>query len=107
MLDFTVNRDLNLKDLSNGRVTLPLIYCYAHSTPEEKKEIEKLQTLISKDPSSACEKANDIEQIVRRKGAFDYCERKVDEYLTQAVTSVSVLKDTQYKVLFNGNRENA
>ena len=107
MLDFTVNRDLNLKDISNGRVTLPLIYCYAHSTPDEKKEIEKLQTLIGKDPSSASEKANDIEQIVRRKGAFDYCERKVDEYLTQAVTSVSVLKDTAVQSLFNGNRKNA
>jgi len=98
MLDFTVNRDLiNLKDISNGRVTLPLIYCYSHSTPDEKKEIEKLQALIGKDPSSASEKASDIVQIVRRKGAFDYCERKVDEYITQAVTSVSVLKDTPYK----------
>ena len=97
MLDFTVNPDLNLKDISNGRVTLPLIYCYAHSTPDEKKEIEKLQTLIRDDPSRASEKADNMEQIVRRTGAFDYCERKVDEYLTQAVTSVSVLKDTAYR----------
>jgi geranylgeranyl pyrophosphate synthase len=97
LLDFMVNRDFNLKDLSNGRVTLPLIYCYANSTPKEKKEIEKLQTLISKDSSSASEKAKEILRIVRQKGAFEYCENKTDEYLTQAVTSLSVLKDTDYK----------
>lgn len=97
MLDFNSNKDLNLKDVSSGRVTLPLIYCYAQSTPDEKKEIEKLQTLMSKEPSSASEKANDLVQIVRQKGAFDYCERRIDEYLTQAITSLSVLKDTVYK----------
>jgi geranylgeranyl pyrophosphate synthase len=97
IIDFTVNGDLNLKDLSNGRITLPLIYCYANSTLEEKKEIEKLQTLISEDQSRASEKANDILHLIRRKGAFEYCEKKVDVYLTQALTSVSTLKDTKYK----------
>ncbi len=97
MLDFSVNHDLNLKDLSNGRVTLPLIYCYEHSTPDERKKIEKLQALIGKDPSSASEKSSEIVQIAHNKGAFEYCEKKVDEYLTQAITSVSVLKDTRYK----------
>jgi geranylgeranyl pyrophosphate synthase len=81
----------------NGRVTLPLIYFYVHSDPEEKKEIERLQTLSCKNPQSAREKANEIAQIALKKGAFEYCERKTDEYLTQAVTNLSVLKNTEYK----------
>ncbi len=97
LLDFTENRDLNLKDLSQGRVTLPLIYCYAHCNPEEKKEIERLQTLICKDPLNAKDLVDELAKIVREKGAFDYCEKKTDEYLTYAMTSVSVLKDTKYK----------
>ena len=97
MLDFNSNKDLNFKDVTSGRITLPLIYCYAQSTPEEKKKIEKLQTLISKETSNANEKANDLVQIVHQKGAFDYCERKVDEYLCQAITSLSALKNTEYK----------
>jgi geranylgeranyl pyrophosphate synthase len=97
LLDFAVNRDPKFKDLSEGRVTLPLIYCYAHSDPEEKKEIERLQTLVNKDPLNANKEANDIVWMAQKKGAFEYCEKKTDEYIAQCVASLSVLKDTKYK----------
>jgi geranylgeranyl pyrophosphate synthase len=97
VLDFTEKGNLNLKDLSNGRVTLPLIYCYSTSTKEEKEEIEKLQTLINEKPLKANEKMNDMLQLIRSKGAFEYCEEKIDEYLSIALRSISTLKNTEYK----------
>lgn len=97
ILDFTLNGDLNLEDSKNGRITLPLIYCYATSTPQEKREIEKFLALVNENPLKAKEKANEMLQLIRIKGAFEYCEKKIDEYLAHALTSISTLKDTEYK----------
>ncbi len=97
ILDFTLNGDLNLEDSKNGRITLPLIYCYATCTPQEKREIEKFLAIVNENPLKAKEKANEMLQLIRVKGAFEYCEKKVDEYLSQALASISALKDTEYK----------
>lgn len=97
VLDFTAKGDFDLKDLSYGKITLPLIYCYTKSTTEEKRQIEKLQSLINENPSRAHEKVNDLLQLIRNKGAFEYCEKKIDQYASNALASISTLKDTEYK----------
>ena len=98
VLDFTLNgHHLNLEDSKNGRITLPLIYCYATSTPQEKREIEKFLVLVNENPLKAREKANDVLNLIRIKGAFEHCETKIDEYLSNALNSLTGLEDTEYK----------
>ncbi len=96
-LDFTLNGDFNLEESKNGRINLPLIYCYETSTSKEKKEIEEFLTLINEEPTEAREKANQMLQLIRAKGTFDYCEKRIDEYISKALTSLSVLKDSEFK----------
>src|SRR3990170_1197499 len=87
ILDFGIRGDSNFKDPENGRVTLPLIYCYARSSAEEKREIEKFQALLKSNPSEANERAHKILKLVHRKGAFEYCEKITDMYLSHALSS--------------------
>lgn len=97
VLDFPTNRDPNSNDTVNGRVTLPLIYCYARSKPEEKRKIERFQALLKTNPSQAIDNTSEILQLIRKKGAMEYCEKKIDEYLSQAMKNISTLKETRYK----------
>jgi len=97
VLDFSANGTLNLEDSKNGRITLPLINCYATGSLPEKREIEKFLVLVNENPPKARDKANEILQLVRAKGAFEYCENKIDQYLSRALTSISALEETEYK----------
>lgn len=97
LLDFSFNGDTNLKDPENELVTLPLIYTYERSTSEEKRKIERFQALLKSNPSEAGMSADEILQLIRQKGAFEYCEKKIDEYLSDALASLSTLKDSEFK----------
>ncbi len=96
VLDFA-SGDPTLKDLVDKKITLPLIHCYNNSTKEEKKRIENLQSLISENPSSAIEKIDELMQLIDEKGSIEYCEKKIDNYLSNAMAAIDVLKDTDYK----------
>jgi len=98
LLDLTHKGNMILKDLKNGRITLPLIHSYAASSSDEKKEIErKLRSLMDENCAMNNETAENILQIIYRKGSLDYCEKKIDQHLHQAVSSIALLKDTEYK----------
>ncbi len=98
MLDLTSKENLNMVDLKSGRITMPLIRLYTTSTIEEKREIEaKLKSIMNEKPSKSNAKANDLLRLIHDRGIFDYCERKIDEHLSLAVTSISTLKNTVYK----------
>lgn len=97
LLDFSFSEGSNLKDPENELVTLPLIHCYARSSPEEKRKIEQFQALLKSNPSEASKIADEILQLIRGKGAFEYCEKKIDEYLSNALKSISALKDSEFK----------
>lgn len=89
-----------LKDLKQGRITLPLINSYLTSSPGEREEIEtKLEDLMNQNWPflQYYDTVEDLLRIIRRKGSFDYCQEKIDLYLRRAVESVSMLKDTEYK----------
>ena len=97
ILDFSLRRDSNFNDPEIGRVTLPLIYCYARGSKREREKIEEFHALLKSNPSKAVETASEILQVIRQKGAFEYCEKKIDERLSQALLSISTLKETVYK----------
>lgn len=97
VLDFRDKGHLNLKDPIKGKITLPLIYCYANSSAEEKKKIKELQAAISKKPSEAKKRVNELLQLISNKDAFKYCENRIDEYLSHAIRNIEPLKNTMYK----------
>lgn len=98
LLDFQPKEAKVFKDLEKRRITLPLIHFYATSSPEEREHIaNKLQTLTDANSEGSNEIGNDLLQIITERGSFNYCEKKIDEYLYRAVASLSVLKDTEFK----------
>ena len=98
LLDLTQKENTALKDLKNGRITLPLIHSYTNSDRNEKKRIEdKLRILTNGDCEIENETAESLMQILHHTGSLDYCEKKIDAHLCKAVASISMLQDTQYK----------
>jgi len=98
LLDLTLEGNIALKDIESGRLTLPLIRLYATGSSEERKQMEnKLQTLMNGNNTMNDETAESILQNIRQSGSLHYCEKKIDEHLRQAVASISMLKDTEYK----------
>ncbi len=99
ILDLQQDDGLALKDLKRGRITLPLIYSYNSSSYQEKKKIQKsLQLLTNNQTDSDRIYGEEILKIIRRTRAIDYCETKVDAYLSQATNNISILKNSKYKL---------
>lgn len=97
LLDLTQKGKIALKDLEGDRITLPLIHLYASSKPSERKQIEN-KICFSANGNHPDERAvHDLLNAFGQTDVFDYCERKIDEHLRQAVASLSALKETEYK----------
>jgi geranylgeranyl pyrophosphate synthase len=95
--DIKMANDSVPKDLKAGRITLPLIHLYQMSNATERKNLECIiEDLKMK---------NKIENVAFKKilkrldemRAIAYCEKKLDEYLQRAMTSLAPLKDSIYK----------
>jgi len=98
LFDLTQRGNMALKDLRSGTVTLPLIHSYNICSAGKKKQIgNKLKTLMNGDCVTDAETAKALLQTISQTGSLDYCEEKIDEHLRQAIASVSMLKDTEYK----------
>ena len=100
LLDLTTEGNGCLKDLRQGRITLPLINTYLTSSPGEREKIEtKLEDLMNQNWPflQHCDTLEDLLRIIRQKGSFDYCQERIDQYLRRAVDSISMLEDTEYK----------
>lgn len=98
LLDLKQKERMALKDLRSGSITLPLIHSYNTCSSDEKKQVEsQLQRLMKGNPTNDDQGAENLLRIIRSTGSFDYCENKIDEHLRQAVNSISILKDTEYK----------
>jgi len=98
LLDLTLGENVVSKDLKSGRVTLPLIHSYTNSGSNEKKHIEGMfQAAMKRNWTIDSDTAEKIMRILRHTGSFDYCEKKINEHLHQAVSSISVLRNTEYK----------
>lgn len=98
LLDLTQKGNNVLRDLEIGSIPLPIIHSYTNISPVEREQMElQLQTAMDTKNPIAGEPAKNILRIIRKSGSLDYCEKKLDEHLTQAVSSISRLKDTKHK----------
>jgi len=96
LLDSTLVGSSVLKDLERGRVTLPLIHVYASSNAHEREQLENmLQSLMKANVSPKI--AEKISRIFNQKGSIEYCEKKINQRIQQAVASIASLKDSEYK----------
>ncbi|HKZ94150.1 MAG TPA: polyprenyl synthetase family protein [Candidatus Bathyarchaeia archaeon] len=102
LLDWTRNGNLFLNDLRNGRTSLPIIHYYVTCSSSQKKHLENmLDPLIEKKESTEKDEAEELRQVLKQAGSFNYCEKQIDEYLRQAVDSISDLRNTEYKLYLN------
>jgi geranylgeranyl pyrophosphate synthase len=98
LLDLTNKSTNELKDLRRGRLTLPLIYSYSKCSPDERRQIaDGLQTFLSTDSAADMESTKQILEIIRKTDSREYCERRVDEFLHQAIASISEIKEAEYR----------
>lgn len=98
ILDLTQKGNAALTDLECGKMTLPVIHCYAQSSPDEKEQIEsELRALINKNCARDNETVKTLLQMISKKNSLEYCEKKIDEHLNKAVASLYMLRDTEYK----------
>jgi geranylgeranyl pyrophosphate synthase len=92
-----VNKTTNeLKDLRKGRLTLPLIHSYSNCSPDERRQIDNgLQTFLNIASTANVESTKRILEVIRKTGSREYCEKRVDEFLHQAVADISELKQPE------------
>jgi geranylgeranyl pyrophosphate synthase len=98
LLDLTNKSTNELKDLRRGRLTLPLIHSYNTSSPDERKQIDDgLQTFLSTVSATDIESTKRILEIIKKTSSQEYCEKRVDEFLQQAVASISEIEEVEYR----------
>jgi geranylgeranyl pyrophosphate synthase len=100
LLDLTNKENLSSvsKDLRSGRVTLPLIHSYMTNDSWKRKQLRTSVEAVMKEVqviNSA--KVENIVSILKQTGAFNYCEKKIDEHLQKAVACIAPLKSSVYK----------
>jgi geranylgeranyl pyrophosphate synthase len=98
LLDLANKGTNELKDLRRGRLTLPIIHSYNTSPPDERKQIaDSLQSFLNTDSATDVESTKKILGIIRKTGSQEYCEKRVDEFLHQAVASISEIEEAEYR----------
>ncbi len=95
-------------DIKKNLVTLPLIHSYSTLSRVERRQIDRLLRQRRKSPHDL----DEIEEIVRNAGGFEYAFKKIDEYSNQALDALAEYPDSAYKqaltdlVIFNAQRSN-
>lgn len=98
LLDLTYEGTAVFKDLEIGRLTLPLIHFHAECSPNQKKQLSAMLHAVKNKSSKVNDKSQGvILQILQQTGSIDYCEKKIDQYLSRAANSLSGLKETKFK----------
>jgi octaprenyl-diphosphate synthase len=82
-----------LADLSEGRITLPLIYALRQDGPEGS---DRLRALLSKKKLDSRSKG-EILDIIRANGALEHGHRKAEEFSLRAREVVSEFPDSAYR----------
>jgi geranylgeranyl diphosphate synthase type I len=96
--DLTNKGNSPLKDLRAGRITLPLIHCYNNANLRNKECVDSLlQILLNGRRGDKSKAATSLFAMLQKAGSFSYCGQKINDHLHQAVKSISILKDTEYK----------
>ncbi|HEA65098.1 MAG TPA: polyprenyl synthetase family protein [Candidatus Aminicenantes bacterium] len=100
LLDFTGNEKILGKpilcDLSEGRITLPLIYTLNNDGRDNKKRVMELLKQKNQDRESL----EEVLKIVKSNGALDYTHKKAEEFSHKSREIISQFpKSTQQEAL--------
>ena len=94
-------------DVKKNMLTLPLIYSIESTS---RKERNRLKAIIRKKNKSS-EIIMEIKEIIERSGGFNYANKKLDEFSSNAIDSISSYNDGEIKnslielVHFNKDRD--
>jgi geranylgeranyl pyrophosphate synthase len=86
------------QDIKMFRATLPLIRLRESSKPETKEEV--FQAIASISTQNLSERENTINMLQERlesTGSLRYCEEKINQYVTNAITSIEPLNESVFK----------
>ena len=94
-------------DVKKNMFTLPLIYSIESTS---RKERNRLKAIIRKKKKSS-ETIMEIKEIIEKSGGFNYANKKLDEFSSNAIDSISSYNDGEIKnslielVHFNKDRD--
>ena len=94
-------------DVKKNMLTLPLIYSIESTS---RKERNRLKAIIRKKKKSS-ETIMEIKEIIEKAGGFNYANKKLDEFSSNAIDSISSYNDGEIKnslielVHFNKDRD--
>jgi len=77
-------------DLSEQKLTLPLIHCLNSNTKNKKRLLEIIET-------ADLTAINELIDILNNSKSIDYCIEKANHYATLAKNSISTLEESIYK----------
>ncbi len=78
-------------DLFEGKMTLPLIYAYSHSTEKERQEISRIieaEELVPEDLDYIC-------TLIDQKDGIGYTRRRAVERISRAKQQLSIFPDSE------------
>lgn len=96
LLDIKLSKEHIPKDLINRRITLPIIHFYSNNA-NNKKLIEDTFSILSKGKFNDKNTAEQLLYRLETAGSFDYCKRKINYYVNQAIKSLQQIKETRFK----------
>ncbi len=82
-----------LSDITEGRITLPLIYTLQNDGQQNRKRLQELYNSQELEESAK----DEILQIVGSNGALDYTFQKAQEYTQKSQELLQILPDTVYR----------
>ena len=94
-------------DVKKNMLTLPLIYSIKSTN---RKDRNRLKVIIRKKKKSS-ETIMEIKEIIEKSGGFNYANKKLDEFSSNAIDSISSYNDGEIKnslielVHFNKDRD--
>ena len=94
-------------DVKKNMLTLPLIYSIESTS---RKDRNRLKAIIGKKKKSS-ETIMEIKEIIEKSGGFNYANKKLDEFSSNAIDSISSYNDGEIKnslielVHFNKDRD--
>jgi geranylgeranyl pyrophosphate synthase len=84
------------RDVSEFRVSLPIVHLYENSTKEDRKLIERLASSEETSPSRQ-RSLKELLVCFDSHGSFRYCNDKIEYYVNRAIDEASKLKETAYR----------
>ncbi len=95
-------------DIKKNMITLPLIHSYSHVSKQEERRIKRILRNKHKSP----EDVNELKNIIDETGGFHYAQKKIDDFSSMAIESISQYPESIYKdslidlVAYNIQRSN-